>query len=186
MFLISHIIISWLILFVFYSYCEILTTYLKKKGHVYCTNDSSSSILDIYQWCKIYFSVVKLIIMAIGDMTCTYRASYYHQSFSLVKLNGKSQQRVHLLMIEVNRKRKCIMHSQNLFRIKLINKTIQRLNKHQQHFFSFSFSFHMIDWLPWVCNFFKGMSEYASMKKVNVSDDRKMNKLSDEKIWRRR
>jgi hypothetical protein len=25
-------------------------------------------------------------------MTCTYRASYYHSSFDLVKLNGKSAQ----------------------------------------------------------------------------------------------
>ncbi|CAF1129998.1 unnamed protein product, partial [Adineta ricciae] len=25
-----------------------------------------------------------------GDMKCTYRASYYHPSFSLVKLNGQS------------------------------------------------------------------------------------------------
>ncbi len=29
-------------------------------------------------------------LLILGDMTCTYRASYYHPSFSLVKLNGKS------------------------------------------------------------------------------------------------
>jgi hypothetical protein len=29
-------------------------------------------------------------LLILGDMTCTYRASYYRPSFSLVKLNGKS------------------------------------------------------------------------------------------------
>jgi hypothetical protein len=29
-------------------------------------------------------------LLILGDMTCTYRASYYHPDFSLVKLNGKS------------------------------------------------------------------------------------------------
>ena len=33
---------------------------------------------------------IHLIPSIVGDMTCTYRGSYYSPSFSLVKLNGKS------------------------------------------------------------------------------------------------
>jgi hypothetical protein len=79
-------------------------------------------------------------LFILGDMTCTYCASYYHPSFSLIKLNGKSAES----SFAYDRS-KSKADSRNLFRIKLIQK-IHR-NKHRQIFLIICTFFFLVKYI---------------------------------------